>query len=309
MERTSLELKVGATILCALLILIFGVLWGKNYRLTTGQRPLKFLFENSGGLKPGDPVTVSGVKKGQVADIGLHRDRALVTVMLDRDIKLYPDVRAYITAVELMGGKKVEILPGTSGVPLDDAALSHPLPGSQTAGFAELLLVAGELAGRTTQLMGRLDSTVTLVNSLLDENRLQHAVHESVGDLRVTTNTLRRFLQDHEVLLHRVALNVDYTAQELREVVERRQQGVDSTLFALADASIRLNEFSKTLEDISHRMRRREGALGRLIYDDQMIENLERAILRVDSTAADLRQHLGRYISGANVNLFNLLSF
>ena len=304
-----MEIKVGATIIVGLAILILGVIWGKNFRLTTGQRTVRFVFENSGGLKPGDPVTVSGVRKGQVAEIGLEHGRALVIIKLDRDVELYSDVRAYITAIELMGGKKVEILPGVSGTRLEVGALAEPIAGAQTAGFAELLLVAGDLAQRTGLVMARLDSTVLLVNALLDRNRLQDPLHQSVDDLRMTTHRFRRFLEDNETLLRRVALNVDYTTQELRDVVERRQQGVDSTLIALTEAAGRLNEFSKTLEDISNRLKRREGVIGKLIYDDRLVESLERAILRVDSTAIDLRQHLGRYLSGANVNLLNLLKF
>lgn len=309
MERKAVELKVGVTIICALLILILGIIWGKDVRLAAQQHHVNFLFENTGGLKSGDPVTVSGVRKGQVAAIGLYKGRARVTVVLDRDVELYTDVRAYITAIELMGGKKVEILPGVSGVRLDLANLAEPITGTQTAGFTELLLVAGDLAGRTGQVVARLDSTVVLVNALLDRDRLQEPVHQTASDFRVTVSKFRRLLEDNEALLQRVATNVDYTTQELRGVVERRQHGVDSTLMALAEASGRLNEFSKTLEEISGRLRQKEGALGRLIYDDDVIDNLERAILRVDSTAIDLRKHLGRYLSGANVNLFNLLNF
>lgn len=309
MERQSLELKVGTTIIAALVILIFGVMWGKDFRLATGQRPVRFLFENSSGLKPGDPVTVSGVRKGQVSSIGLERGHAMVTVMLDPEVELFSDVRAYITVVELMGGKKVEILPGVSGIRLDLATLADPIVGTQTAGIPELLLVAGDLAERTVNVVVRLDSTMTLVNALLDRDRLQGPLHRSASDLQATTDKLRRLLEGNETLLQRVATNVDYTTAELRAVVERRSSGVDSTFVALAEASDRLNEFSKTLEEISTRLRQKEGALGRLLYDDQLMISLERAVLRIDSTASDLRLHLGRYLNGANVSLFNLLHF
>jgi len=309
MARQSLELKVGATVIAALIILVFGVMWGKNYRLTTGQQMVQFSFDNSSGLKPGDPVTVSGVNKGQVSAIELDRGRAIITIMLDRNVELYPDFRAYITAVELMGGKKVEILPGTIEPRLDLTALTEPLVGTQTVGFPELMLVASDLAGRTIHIAARLDTTLALVNAVLDKDRLQQPLHHALTDLQTTTTKLRRLLEDNETLLQRVATDVDYTTSELRAVVERRSHGVDSTLIALAEASGRLNEFSKTLEEISKRVRNKEGAVGRLLYDDQLIVSLERAVLRVDSTANDLRLHLGRYLKGANVNLFNLLNF
>lgn len=309
MENKSLELKVGAAIISALLILILGIIWGKDYRLAARQQHVSFLFENTGGLKSGDPVTVSGVRKGQVSAIRLHKGGALVSVMLDRDVELFSDVRAYITAVELMGGKQVEIRPGSSGSRLDLTTLSEPLAGTQTAGVAELLLVAGELAGQTAHVVERLDSTVVLVNALFDRTRLQQPVHQTAGDLQLASSKLRRLLEENEGLLQRVATNVDYTTQELRSIVERRQQSVDSTLVALAEASKRLNEFSKTLADISHRLQQKQGALGRLIYDDAVIENLDRAIRRVDSAAVDLRKNLARYFSGTSVNLINLLNF
>ncbi len=309
MARQSLELKVGATVIVALIILVFGVMWGKNYRLTTGQQPVRFSFDNSSGLKPGDPVTVSGVNKGQVSTIELDRGRAIITSMLDRDVELYSDFRAYITAVELMGGKKIEILPGTIEPRFNLTALTAPLVGTQTVGFPELMLVATDLAGRTVHIAARLDTTLALVNSVLDKERLQQPLHSALTDLQTTTTKLRQLLDDNETLLQRVATNVDYTASELRAVVERRSNGVDSTLIALAEASGRLNEFSKTLEEISKRVRNKEGAVGRLLYDDQLIVSLERAVLRVDSTANDLRLHLGRYLNGANVSLFNLLQF
>lgn len=309
MTRHSLELKVGATAIAALVILVFGVMWGKNYRLATGQQPVRFSFDNSSGLKLGDPVTVSGVNKGQVSAIELDRGRAIITIMLDREIELYSDFRAYITAVELMGGKKVEILPGRADPRFNLTTLTEPLVGTQTVGFPELMLVASDLAGRTVHIAARLDTTLALVNSVLDKDRLQQPLHIALTDLQTTTTKLRRLLDDNETLLQRVAANVDYTTTELRAVVERRSNGVDSTLIALAEASGRLNEFSKTLEEISKRVRNKEGAVGRLLYDDQLIVSLERAVLRVDSTANDLRLHLGRYLSGANVNLFNLLNF
>jgi len=309
MARQSLELKVGATVIVALIILVFGVLWGKNYRLTTGQQRLRLSFDNSSGLKSGDPVTVNGVNKGQVSAIELDRGRASITIMLDRDVELYSDFRAYITAVELMGGKKVEILPGTIEPRFNLTMLTEPLVGTQTVGFPELMLVVSDLAGHTVHIAARLDTTLALVNAALDKERLHQPLHRSLTDLQATTTKLRRLLEDNETLLQRVAANVDYTTAELRAVVERRSNGVDSTLIALAEASGRLNEFSKTLEEISKRLRNKEGALGRLLYDDQLIVSLERAVLRVDSTANDLRLHLGRYLSGANVNLFNLLHF
>ena len=65
--RKNAELIVGLTVIVGLSILLFGILWGKNYRLASNQVTVGFLFQNTSGLRVNDPVTVNGVSKGQVA--------------------------------------------------------------------------------------------------------------------------------------------------------------------------------------------------------------------------------------------------
>jgi ABC-type transporter Mla subunit MlaD len=149
--KKNVEFKVGLMVIVGLLILLFGILWGKNYRLVSQQSRVSFLFQNTGGLRVNDPVTVNGVKKGQVDAIALQNSGVRVDVMLDHDVRLFTDVRAYITTVEMMGGKKVEIFPGGSGELLDLANLQGPLRGMQTAGFSEMMMQMGEMSQRVSR--------------------------------------------------------------------------------------------------------------------------------------------------------------
>ena len=167
--RKNAEFIVGLTVIAGLSILLFGILWGKNYRLASSQVGVSFLFQNTGGLRVNDPVTVNGVRKGQVAGIRLENGLVRVDLNLDSDVQLYSDVMAYITTVEMMGGKKVEIVPGSSGQLLDLPNLRTPLRGAQTTGFSEMFLEMGKIAARSSQLMQRLDSTLTLASAFLDE--------------------------------------------------------------------------------------------------------------------------------------------
>lgn len=307
--RKNAEFIVGLTVIVGLAILLFGILWGKNYRLASNQVAVAFLFQNSGGLRVNDPVTVSGVLKGQVAGIRLQGGLVQVEVKIDSEVQLYSDVNAYITTVEMMGGKKIEIVPGASGQLLDLRHLQTPLRGGQTAGFSEMFVEMSKISARSSQLMQRLDSTITLAAAFLDETTFRRPLISVLNDLQVSTAAMRQFVQSNQAAMQQTMRNVEATSTQLRQLTERHAPQIDSTFIALNRTFRRLDAFTVTLDDISLRLQNREGNLSKLIYDDETYTRLNAAIAKVDSTVIELRTHLGKFLSGSNFNLFNLLSF
>jgi ABC-type transporter Mla subunit MlaD len=307
--RKNAEFIVGLTVIAGLSILLFGILWGKNYRIASSQVGVSFLFQNTGGLRVNDLVTVNGVRKGQVTGIRLENGFVRVDLKLDRDVQLYSDVKAYITAVEMMGGKKVEIVPGTSGQLLDLPNLRTPLRGAQTTGFSEMFLEMGKVAARSQQVMQRLDSTLTLAAAFLDDATFRRPLMAVLNDLQTSTAAMREFVQNNQAAMQKTMSNVEATSIQLRHLTERHSPQIDSTFIALNRALRRLDTFTVTLDDISQRLQQRQGNLSKLIYDDETYQRLNAAIARVDSTVIELRTGLGKFLHGSNFNLINLLSF
>jgi phospholipid/cholesterol/gamma-HCH transport system substrate-binding protein len=307
--RKNAEFIVGLTVIIGLSILLFGILWGKNYRLASSQVSVSFLFQNTGGLRVNDPVTVNGVRKGQVAGIRLENGLVRVDLNLDSDVQLYSDVIAYITTVEMMGGKKVEIVPGTSGQLLDLPNLRTPLRGAQTTGFSEMFLEIGKIAARSSQLMQRFDSTLTLAAAFLDEATFRRPLVATLGDLQASAATMRQFVENNQTAMQRTLNNAEATSTQLRNLIERRSPQLDSTFIALGQSVRQLDAFTATLDDISTRLQNRQGNLGKLIYDEETYQRLNATIAKVDSTVVELRANLGKFLHGSNFNLINLLSF
>lgn len=70
-------------------------------------------FDEIGGLKPRAPVTISGVKVGQVESIGLDQDlRARVKLDIDARLEIPIDSSAAILTAGLLGDQFIEIEPG-----------------------------------------------------------------------------------------------------------------------------------------------------------------------------------------------------
>jgi len=307
--RRNAEFIVGSTIIVGLSILLFGILWGQNYRLVSNQVQIGFLFQNTGGLRANDPVTVNGVKKGRVAGIRLEGSLVRVDVTLDNDVQLHSDVNAYITTVEMMGGKKVEIFPGASGQLFDLTNLQTPLRGSQIAGFSEMMLEMSKIAARSNQVISRLDSTITLASTFLDDNTFRRPLIAVLSDLQASTAAMRQFVQNNQAAMQQTMNNVEATSTQLHDLLKRRTPQIDSTFVTLGHTIRKLDSFTTTLDDISLRLQQRQGNLSKLIYDEETYHRLNSIIAKVDSTVDDLRTHLGKFLRGSNFNLINLLSF
>ncbi|MDF1646506.1 MAG: outer membrane lipid asymmetry maintenance protein MlaD [Legionellaceae bacterium] len=116
-RRYGLDLAVGSLMLCgflALLVMVFKVsgiqelAHAKSYSVTAD-------FANIGGLKVRAPVTVSGVKVGEVTRIVLEPGRlnAKVTMQLAKNKPIpYEDTSARILTEGLLGSNYVSIVPG-----------------------------------------------------------------------------------------------------------------------------------------------------------------------------------------------------
>ena len=112
--KNNIEFRVGLTVIISTLILIFGIIWGKEFRIKSNKYQVDLIFDNVGGMIPGDPVTVNGLREGKVAELGWHDRMVLVKIELNDRVQLYEDAEFIIVSAELLAGMRVEIFPGQS---------------------------------------------------------------------------------------------------------------------------------------------------------------------------------------------------
>lgn len=121
-SRNKLDLAVGAFMLLGILALLFMVfkVSGINHFSPKKTYQVSADFLNIGGLKVGAPVTVAGVKVGEVTGIVLEPGRlnAKVTMRLDKNKPIpYEDVSARILTEGLLGSNYISIVPGFEDSP------------------------------------------------------------------------------------------------------------------------------------------------------------------------------------------------
>ncbi len=128
MNQRGIEVLVGLFVLfsvVALLILALRVSGLTNINRSNSYQVVAE-FDNVGGLKIGAPVSVSGVKVGEVKDISLDpqtfRAQAILEIF-SKQTKLPQDTAASIYTAGILGAQYVSLIPGFAEQDLQDQGL------------------------------------------------------------------------------------------------------------------------------------------------------------------------------------------
>lgn len=118
-QTRTIELGTGMFVLLGFAALFFLVtqITNREFGLGDGGYRLTATFEQVGGLKPGAPVSMSGVTIGRVERIeyDFNEYRARVTLRIDSSYDRIPDDSdAGILTAGLLGGQYLGIGPGSS---------------------------------------------------------------------------------------------------------------------------------------------------------------------------------------------------
>lgn len=110
-----IEFMVGLfTIIGLLAFSYLAINIAKMKLFNTDQYEVTAQFDNISGLEHGARVEIAGVQVGEVSRITLKDTSALVTMSIDKDVKLRDDDVAAIRTKGIIGDRYVKIVPGSS---------------------------------------------------------------------------------------------------------------------------------------------------------------------------------------------------
>src|SRR2546426_11443500 len=120
------EVGGGALVVAGLIAFTVFMFWLTGRSITSKGVPVAVEFKNVSGLKEGDPVRVSGVKKGRVAHVRLDRvGRVTVTLQLDPEVRPHPGATAAGAPADFLGAQVVDYNPRLNDTPLRARAPLH----------------------------------------------------------------------------------------------------------------------------------------------------------------------------------------
>ena len=191
---------------------------------------VKLRLDNANGLRDGSPVVVGGLDAGRVElSLGPGRHSAVATLRFrDKSRRIGRDARAVISSLNLLGQKRVELDPGTSGTP---APAGFQLPASQVRAGTDLDQVLNVLDANTRGRLAVLinESGRAFGGRRADLSALLRELPPSFADVTRLANAL---VTDNHTLANLVTRGDRVVASLSRQ---RRQLG--GLLRSVADAS------------------------------------------------------------------------
>lgn len=270
-------IKVGifATVCLVILALLIWQIEDWNPFVEEGQT-LDAAFDSVAGLDEKASVRVAGVRVGQVEGLGLGPDgrSAQVTIRLDRPLALTQGTTARVSSLGLLGEKYIEIIPGPPNAPPlpPDAVLPGITPPSLDDAMAKLSeigdsiqqvtgsLSGGDLGGNVNRLIDDVVATSAEIRALVAENRA--TVGSAIRNFDEVGGTLSRELP-------RLASQMDRALDQIARLVEENRGNVGTSLENIRDLTSKLQTSADNLNEISGKIARGEGTIGKLVTDDQ----------------------------------------
>jgi phospholipid/cholesterol/gamma-HCH transport system substrate-binding protein len=237
---------IGAVLI--VLIILVGLSPDRLVSMATSVR-YQALFTEAGGLAPGNPVTVSGIKVGSVSNVGLRNGDALVTFTMKGNVPLGADTTVHIRTGTLLGERVLTVESAGRGAlhPMDLIPTSRTSsPYSLTDAVSDLTI---NTAGTNTQMVNQsLDTLTATLNQIAPQlgptfdaitrlSRTLNSRNTSLGELFKSATSVTGILSDRSQQVNRLILNAD----DLLQVLAARRQEIVELLAATSTVAQQLS--------------------------------------------------------------------
>ena len=196
------EIGVGGLLVVALGLFAYMAIQVGGGSMFFDTKTYVATFEDASGLQVGAPVTVAGVRVGQIDDIGIANNRARVTIEVANDLVLYKNSTLTVLSRSLLGEKYLSILVGNA-----DSGVLGP-------------------SEQISQTFTPLDLT-TLVNRI--EPFLDASKPEDIAEIVASIRTVVASVAKDPDRLDRIMENLDELAASMSEVSSQLPQTLERT--------------------------------------------------------------------------------
>jgi len=285
------EVTVGLLVVVGFVVFTGFMFWLTGRSLVSKTVPVSVVFKNVSGLKEGDPVRVSGVKKGRVGPVRLQRvGHVGVTLQLDPEVRPHKDARATVASADFLGAKYVDYDPGVSDTLL---ARGEPIQGLTEEQFADVAQGAAKSA----------QELIANVNKGLNPGQLASDIHATLiatqrGMDALTKATNGPVIQQTQATLaalERVMARLDTLLGNAN--VANSGKRLDTLSTNLTQLTRSLSDATGSLKGLLDKMDKGEGTLGKMATDTLLYKNLNSTLKSLSELLTDLKERPGRYLT------------
>ena len=291
------EVKTALLAIVAILLFIFGYSFLKGKNWFDSSRTFYAIYNDVEGLTPSSPVTINGLKVGNVSKIGFldTSGQLLVTFTVDNEFPFSKNSIAQIYGGGLIGGKSLAILPDYEQGNM--AKSGDTLASTIEEGLLELVNERlTPLQEKVEKVIVSTDSLINSFNEVMNQETRENLkssianLNATVSSLNNSANTVEGILSQNSTKLNRTFTNLDEMSTNLNNFSDTLAN------FELRKVTDDLERAVANFESVTNKLNSGEGTAGKLISDPTVYNNLERATKQLDALIQDVKLNPKRYV-------------
>lgn len=301
------EIKAGLIALLAIIgfVILFQFMKGKS--LFTTDNTFYAKFDNVEGLAASNPLSINGLKVGQVEEIvpitnpdgKIH---FVVKVIVDDAFEFSKKSTLEVFEPGLMSGKEMRI----------NLAYGQPYAkdGDTLSGAFQLSMMnnissqVGPVKDQLQSVLKRVDSLTNNANQLLNEQNKEEIrlllinLNKTVAAFEGTSRQTNALLANSDPRIQKMLDNANLATVSARTTIDKYGKVADAVDVQKLNNTIdKLSVTADKLNGVISGVQNGEGSLGKLTKDEQLYNNLTSATDNLNKLMEDLKTNPKRYLN------------
>lgn len=301
MARISNEVKIGITVIGAILVAFIGFRVMRDVPLFRQSNKIYATFAQVSGLNPGSYIYINGVKVGSVKEVKLTPDDSVrIAMNLDLDTPITKGSVAYLRSTDILGQKAIIIERGDSD---QEVPYGGEIKGVYVEGMVETIKQKGEqLGGNISDSFDHFNELMNRLNKVINEQN-RSELRKTLSHLRATSGEISRLLERNSDELDSSVKHANHILQNLDTVSTANKERVDSLMVNLQKTSDELQyltrdmrETSGQLTNILRKINDGKGSLGLMVNDPSLYNNLDSLASQLKDLTKNINEDPHRYL-------------
>lgn len=297
--KISQEVKVGLLAVVSLAMFYFGFRFLKGSDFFSNTHKYQVIYDNIDGLTASNPIRINGLVVGRVKGIEMlqdQRNKLLVTVEINKDIRITQGTKAFLADDGLLGGKMIQLNVDPSKPLLDDGGM---LISAKETGLSALI------REKTLPVLNNVDSLTYQLNRVVSQfdqtgvilNKTLSNANAAVGTLGLTVSENRAALQATLANVNRLSTSLIETEKQLKPILTKADNFADSLQgLQLKQTLASVNKTVEGLQTILGNINKGQGSIGKLAADEGFYRNVNATTMSLERLLRDFRENPKRYV-------------
>lgn len=277
------ELKVGALFVASFLLVGYmSMKVAKGAGVFASKVKHELVVEDASGIIPNTAVKIAGVKVGIVESVKLKNGKAVLTLALQKGLGLSTSSYAEFKSDGILGSKHIALHNGKQ----EDPKLK--------SGEALKAVASADSMGSVLSEVGQVARSLNEVAQAIKEATVTGTAETPIGriitNIEILTEDLAEVSSMNKGKINSIIDKLDGIAGTLDTVMGEDSRGRVNEAFDNAFSGLaKFDESLENVRDITDKINKGEGTVGRLINDEETVNGINEAIENLNTLLGGAR--------------------